>query len=219
MKKMRVVSVVILLEAAAAFAPPPYRRTRKASSPSVGGGAGGGGAKFVPFAGSGEPEEEPWKPAEEKKKRLVDLRHYAIRAGTRTNRLRRRSLSWPKSNGGGTLVVTFLIFIFSTLEGKIQDVKGDVKDLKQDVKGDVKDLKGDVGNKIQDLKGDVGKLDMKLDRLATRLEKNETDVQVLRAGLVSAAVTVCILSLIAASIRSVTAPPPPPKKANVFGLF
>ena len=64
------------------------------------------------------------------------------------------------------------------------------------MEGKIADAKG----KIEDLKGDVGNLEVELDRLATRVEKNDANVRVLRPGLVSAAisaaVTACILSVI-----------------------
>lgn len=69
----------------------------------------------------------------------------------------------------------FTILKFQDLQGEINDVKIDVKELKEDVgnlKEDVKELKEDVGN----LKEDVGELKVRVGNLETDVKELKEDV-------------------------------------------
>ena len=51
------------------------------------------------------------------------------------------------------------------VDGKVQDVRSDVHEVRSDVRGGVHDIRGDVRSGVHDIRGDVQGLDGKLDQV------------------------------------------------------
>ena len=75
----------------------------------------------------------------------------------------------------------FTILKFQDLQGEINDVKIDVKELKEDV-GELKVRVGDLETDVKELKEDVGELKVRVENLETDVKELKEDVRELKEG-------------------------------------
>ena len=75
----------------------------------------------------------------------------------------------------------FTILKFQDLQGEINDVKIDVKELKEDV-GELKVRVGDLETDVKELKEDVGELKVRVGNLETDVKELKEDVRELKEG-------------------------------------